>query len=118
MTHQTGQDSGSAPASPDARLAGFSDNDLRREIRLREQERTRAFLDSLGPCEVCGARIEGVETNVVETFKSAPKWQGWPLPPPPEYEQIDGHRYESKLICDNGHETWREEIRFKDTVTA
>lgn len=99
-------------------LAGFSDSELRKEVRVREQARLRAQLDSLGPCPECGARIDGYDSHVAETFKSAPGWQGWPLPPPPELEQIDGHRYEIKLTCANGHETVREDVRFRDTVKS
>lgn len=97
----------------DPRLTEFTESELRRELRAREQEATLAHFVSLGPCEVCGAMICGQASEVVEEFKSAPKWKGWPAPPLPEYVQTDGWRYEIRLTCENGHETVREEIRFR-----
>jgi hypothetical protein len=102
----------------DPRLADFTDGELQRELRLRKEEETRAFLNSLGPCPECGAPLRHYATEVVETFRSAPKWKGWPLPPLPEYEQIDGWRYKITRTCVNDHVTVGEEVRFKDTVPA
>lgn len=98
----------------DPRLAAFSDSELRRELHAREQEQARAFFASLGPCPQCGAPIVGHTHDVVEEFKSAPKWQGWPAPPLPEYVQIDGWRFRNVLTCENGHETESEDVRFRN----
>jgi hypothetical protein len=97
----------------DERLTEFSDSDLRRELRAREQEQTLAHFDALGPCPECGGKILAQETEIVETFRSAPKWKGWPAPPLPEYVQEDGHRWEIRLTCENGHVTVKEEIKFR-----
>lgn len=98
----------------DPRLSEFTDAELRREINVREEQRQREFFDSLGPCPDCGSAIRGFTSDVVETFKSAPKWNAWPLEPPPELVQIDGWRYRIVLTCENGHETEREEVRFRN----
>lgn len=100
------------PLERDDRLAAFSDADLSREIGVRKRMAEREFFAGLGPCDDCGAVISGIDQAIVEEFREAPDWKGWPVPPTPEYERVTGARYRTTLTCVNGHETVREEVKF------
>lgn len=82
-------------------LDDYTDSELRGELVRREQKRLVEWQE-VNRCRECDALLTERSTER-EHAKHAPKWRGWPIPPPEhltEYVPVVDHITDT---CANGH---------------
>ena len=84
--------------------------------RAAERERERQAIAKQFPCPECGAPPKKIRQEAVEEFRFAPRdHEGRPmLYAPPEMGETHGERWETTVVCENGHVIVKDDIRWFD----
>lgn len=107
--------------SDSAALSRATTDDLRAELHRREDAERKerwAAICAAFPCPECGADPTSVNERAVEEFRFAPRAADGEVMLYAPYESAEGTtggmRFETTVVCANGHEWSKSAIRWFD----